>query len=158
MFISFTLFSKLFVWFVAVISLCGISLLANLFLIYLACNQATRRAVWTYRRGEQELLFSADDDDDDALWYRANNILTLLLFTKLTIYFLIGQECTVNCQNQCQWRHLAADYTIAISLSLQLWPITPTLTLIIPHPITVCNMSILIAVKMCCCMIAVFIF
>jgi len=57
-------FSKLFVWFVAVISLCGISLLANLFLIYLACNQATRRAVWTYRRGEQELLFSGDDDDD----------------------------------------------------------------------------------------------
>jgi len=57
-------FSKLFVWFVAVISLCGISLLANLFLIYLACNQATRRAVWKYRRGEQELLFSGDDDDD----------------------------------------------------------------------------------------------
>ena len=60
-----SLSSKLFVWFVAVISLCGISLLANLFLIYLACNQATRRAVWTYRKGEQELLFSGDDDDDD---------------------------------------------------------------------------------------------
>ena len=63
-FFSLFLFSKLFVWFVAVISLCGISILGNLVLIYLACNQATRRAVWAYRKGEQELLFSGDDDDD----------------------------------------------------------------------------------------------
>lgn len=59
-------FSKLFVWFVAVISLCGISFLANLFLIYLACNQATRSAYWTRRIGdERRLLFHGDDDDND---------------------------------------------------------------------------------------------
>ena len=64
-------FSKLFVWFVAVISLFGISLLANLFLIYLACNQATRSAYWTRRIGdERQLLFHGDDNDNDenALW------------------------------------------------------------------------------------------
>jgi len=59
-------FSKLFVWFVAVISLFGISLLANLFLIYLACNQATRSAYWTRRIGdERQLLFHGDDNDND---------------------------------------------------------------------------------------------
>ena len=56
-------FSKLFVWFIAVISLCGISLLANLILIYLACNQASRSAVWTSRMGERQLLFSDDDNE-----------------------------------------------------------------------------------------------
>lgn len=56
-------FSKLFVWFIAVISLCGISLLANLILIYLACNQASRSAVWTHRMGERQLLFSDDDNE-----------------------------------------------------------------------------------------------
>ena len=56
-------FSKMFVWFIAVISLCGISLLANLILIYLACNQASRSAVWTRRMGERQLLFSDDDNE-----------------------------------------------------------------------------------------------
>ena len=56
-------FSKLFVWFIAVISLCGISLLANLILTYLACNQASRSAVWTRRMGERQLLFSDDDNE-----------------------------------------------------------------------------------------------
>lgn len=58
-------FSKLFVWFVAVISLFALSLLANLFLIYLACNQATRRTLWTKQSGETRLLFSADEDDGE---------------------------------------------------------------------------------------------
>ena len=65
-------FSKLFVWFVAVISLCGISVLANLFLIYLACNQATRSAYWTRRIGDERQLLFHGDDDDSALWNGTN--------------------------------------------------------------------------------------
>lgn len=62
-------FSKFFVWFVAVISLCAVSLLANLFLIYLACNQATKKAVSFNgnRKHERLHLFNDDDDDEDAL-------------------------------------------------------------------------------------------
>ena len=46
-------------WFVAVISLCGISFLANLFLIYLACNQASTGGLWKRRyEDERQLLFS----------------------------------------------------------------------------------------------------
>lgn len=62
-------FSKFFVWFVAVISLCAISLLANLFLIYLACNQAAKKAVSFNgnRKHERLHLFNDDDDDEDAL-------------------------------------------------------------------------------------------
>ncbi|XP_068721629.1 N-acetylglucosamine-1-phosphodiester alpha-N-acetylglucosaminidase-like [Montipora capricornis] len=61
-------FSKLFVWFVAVISLCGISFLANLFLIYLACNRASTGGLWKRRyEDERQLLFHTDDDEENAL-------------------------------------------------------------------------------------------
>lgn len=62
-------FSKFFVWFVAVISLCAVSLLANLFLTYLACNQAAKKAVSFNgnRKHERLHLFNDDDDDEDAL-------------------------------------------------------------------------------------------
>ena len=53
-----------FAWFVAAVSLGAISLLGNIFLIYLVCNHTTRKAVWAHRRGEQEHLFSGDDDED----------------------------------------------------------------------------------------------
>ena len=62
-YVYLSFFSKLFVWFIAVISLCGISLLANLILIYLACNQASRSAIWNSRMGERQLLFSDDDNE-----------------------------------------------------------------------------------------------
>ena len=46
-------------FFHVVLSLCGISFLANLFLIYLGCNKATRSAYWTRRIGdERQLLFT----------------------------------------------------------------------------------------------------
>ena len=54
-------------WFVAVISLCAISVLANFFLVYLACNKATQRRFRIRQEREEKLLFSADDGDDDEL-------------------------------------------------------------------------------------------
>ena len=57
--------SNLFVWFVAVASLLGISFLANLILIYLAFNQASRSALWRTRIGQAELLLGADEDDNE---------------------------------------------------------------------------------------------
>ena len=82
--------SKLFVWFVAVISLCAVSLLANLFLIYLACNQATRSALWSKRVGERELLFGAYEDDSE-LWDTANGTYVTSVHQQTTLL----EECSL---------------------------------------------------------------
>ena len=76
---------------------------------------------------------------------RAVNCYMLLLYIELSISFLTDWKRTVNCWNLSTglWRHLAADYTIIMSrtlnvirLSVWLWLIAPTLYLNLDSIIT----------------------
>ena len=61
----FLLFRQLFVWFIGAISLCGVSLLANMVLIFLQCNRATRpgRSTQRPRLEETAFLFSPEEEE-----------------------------------------------------------------------------------------------
>ena len=52
-------------------------------------------------------------------YYLSLGLYFLLLYTQLTISFLIGQKRTVNFRNQCLGHHIAADYTIIMSRTLK---------------------------------------
>lgn len=56
-------YRQLFVWFIGVISLCGVSLVANLVLIYLQCTNATRTVRQRRHHEETAFLFSPDEEE-----------------------------------------------------------------------------------------------
>ena len=59
--------------------------------------------------------FSFTETLSDKEHFTFNNVLDVLLYIQLTIFFLIDRKRTVNFQNQRLGRHLAADYTIIMS-------------------------------------------